>query len=65
MDQDVIKTPGRLPDGYGRENKDNKFHGGTISCDAKTKIIHIENQVSLGARETIFLKNRSEEWLWE
>jgi hypothetical protein len=30
MDQYVVKTPGRLPTGYGRESHTNMFHGGTI-----------------------------------
>ena len=30
MDQYIVKTHGRLPNGYGREADHNKFHGGTI-----------------------------------
>ena len=52
-DQYVIKTLGNLPDCYGWENKDNNFHGGTIFRDTATKIIHVEDQISLGADETI------------
>ena len=65
MDQYVVKTPGRLPEGYGREGENNRFHGGTIFRDAATKIIHVENQVSLGAGETVLSKIRFEEWLWD
>mgnify|MGYP007020017319 CR=1 FL=1 len=56
MDQYVVKTPGRLPEGYGRERDCNKFHGETIFRDAASKIIHVENQVSLGAGETVMAK---------
>ena len=65
MDQFVVKTPGRLPTGYGREAPGNRFHGGTIFNDAATGIIWVENQISLGAGETILSKSRFEEWLWE
>ena len=65
MDQYVVKTPGRLPEGYGRERDCNKFHGGTIFRDAASKIIHVENQVSLGAGETVTAKICFEKWLWE
>ena len=65
MDQFVVKTPGRLPTGYGREGQGNRFHGGTIFNDAATGLIWVENQVSLGAGETILAKSRLEEWLWE
>ena len=65
MDQFVVRTPGRLPTGFGREAKSNRYHGGTIFNDASTGIIWVENQVSLGAFETISSKTRFEEWLWE
>jgi hypothetical protein len=41
------------------------FHGGTIFRDAASKYIHVQNQVSLGAGETVNAKLRFEEWLWE
>jgi len=53
LDQYVVKTPGRLPTGYGRESITNMFHGGTIFRDAASKYIHVQNQVSLGAGETV------------
>ena len=56
MDQYVVSTPGRLPTGYGREADHNKFHGGTIFRDAASKVIHVENQISLNAGETIQAK---------
>jgi hypothetical protein len=65
MDQYVIKAPGRLPTGFGRESHINMFHGGTIFRDAASKYIYVQNQVSLGAGETVNAKLRFEEWLWE
>ena len=65
MDQYVVKTPGCLPSGYGQESNVNMFHGGTIFWDAASKIIHVKNQVSLGAGETLASKVSFEQWLWE
>ena len=42
----------------------NMFHGGTIFWDAASKIIHIKNQVSLGAGETLASKVSFEQWPW-
>ena len=53
MDQYVVKNPGRLPTGYGRESDTNMYHGGTLFRDAASKYIYVQNQVSLGARETV------------
>ena len=64
-DQFVVKTPGRLPSGYGRERLGLCYHGGTIYNDAATGTIWVENQVSLGANETVVGKTRFEEWLWD
>ena len=55
-DQYVVNTPGRLPEGFGQEHERNKFHGGTIFRDAASNVIHVKNQVSLGAGETIMSK---------
>ena len=60
-----MKTPGRLPTGYGREPDNRRFHGGTIYNDAASSAIWVENQVSLGANATVMGKQRFEEWLWE
>eukprot|EP00956_Cyclotella_meneghiniana_P015029 scaffold22790_cov42-Cyclotella_meneghiniana.AAC.1 len=65
LDQYIVKTPGRLPTGYGKESYTNMFHGGTIFRDAASKYIHVQNQVSLGAGETVNAKMAFEEWLWE
>ena len=56
-DQFVVRTPGRLPNGYGRERRENRFHGGTIYNDAASGLIWVENQVSLGANETVLGKS--------
>jgi hypothetical protein len=64
-DQYVIRTPGRLEEGYGREADSNCYHGGTIFRDAASKYIRVENQVSLSAGETVMSKLKFEEWLWE
>jgi hypothetical protein len=65
LDQNVVKTPGRLPTGFGKESNTNMFHGGTIFRDAASKYIHVQNQVSLAAGETVNAKMKFEEWLWE
>ena len=65
VDQFVVKTPGRQLKGYGREGANGRYHGGTIYNDAASGAIHVENQVTLGAGDTILGKNRFEEWLRE
>ena len=52
-DQFVLCTPGRLPTGYGRKRRHNLFHCSTIYNDAASGLIGVENQVSLGANETV------------
>ena len=37
MDQYVVKNPGHLPTGYGRESDTNMFHGSTLFRDAASK----------------------------
>ncbi len=59
----MVKTLGHLPSWYGRESNVNMFHGGTIFRDAASKIIHVKNQVSLGAGETLASKVSFEQWL--
>ena len=63
-DQFVCRTPGRLPSGYGREGTNRRFNGG-IYNDAASGLIWVENQVSLGASETIMGKVRFEQWLYD
>ena len=65
MDQHVVKNGGRLPTGYGRKCTSNEFHDGTLFRDAASKYIYVQNQVSLGTRETVTVKREFEEWLWE
>lgn len=55
-DQFFVRTPGRLPSGYGREASHRRFHGGTIYNDAASGLIWVENQISLGANETVLGK---------
>ena len=63
-DQFVVQTPRRLPNGYGRERRENRFHCGNIYNDAASGLIWVENQVSLGANKTVLGKLRFEEWIW-
>ncbi len=65
MDQHMVKAPGHLPSGFGRELNINMFHGGTIFWNASSKVIHVKNQVSFGAGETLAAKLKFEEWPWE
>jgi hypothetical protein len=64
-DQFICKTPGRLPTGYGRESPDRRYQGGTIFNDAASGLIWVENQVSLGANETVMGKSRFKQWLFD
>jgi hypothetical protein len=57
-DQFICWTPGCLPEGYGRESADCRFQGGTIYNDAASGLIWVENQVSLGANETVICNGR-------
>ena len=59
-DQFFVRTPGRLPNGYGRERRDNRFHGGTIYNDASSGLIWVEKQVFLGANKTVLGKSQFE-----
>ena len=59
-DQFVVRTSGHLPNGYGREWRENFFHCGTICNDAASGLIWVENQVSLAANETLLGKLRFE-----
>lgn len=59
-DQFVSSLPGRLPTSYGREKEHEQYTGGTVFIDEASEYIHVENQVSLGASETIRSKQRFE-----
>ncbi len=52
-----------MPEGYGRESTDPRFQGGTIYNDVVSGLIWVENQVSLGANETVMGKSCFEPWL--
>jgi hypothetical protein len=52
-DQFICRTPGQVPEGYGRESADWHFQGGTIYNNAMSGLIWVENQMSLGANETM------------
>ena len=56
LDQYVVKAPGCLPTGFGKESLTNMFHGRTIFRDASSKYIHIQNQVLLSAGKTVNAK---------
>ena len=58
IDQLVVSTPGWLL--YGWEGDNNRFHGGIILNVATTDVIWVENQVFLGAGETIIAKTHFE-----
>ena len=51
--QFISKTPGRLGTGFGREASYNRYQGGTIYNDDFSGLLYVNNQVSLGASETI------------
>ena len=52
-DQNLCRTPGHLPTGYGRDSCARIFQGGTIYNDAASIFIWVESQVSLGSNETL------------
>jgi hypothetical protein len=53
MDQYVCKTPGRLPNTYGKEHSSNKYNGGTVFVDHASGYVYVHNQVSLRVGETL------------
>ncbi len=54
--QFICRAPGQLPEGYDRESKGRHFQSGTIFNDAASGLIWVENQVSVGANETVMGK---------
>jgi hypothetical protein len=64
-DQFVCRTPGRLPNGYGQEGSSSRFNGGKIYNDAASGLIWVENQVSLGANETVMGKEQFKQWMYD
>ena len=59
-DQYVSAVPGRLPHTFGKERDHEKYVGGTIFVDESSGFMYVENQVSLGAAETIRAKHAFE-----
>ena len=60
----MVKTPGRLLKGYGREVSHNCYSGGTIFQDAASNLVRVQPQISLGAGETVIAKLSFEDWIW-
>ena len=52
-DHFVMKTPVKLPYGFGREWPNSSFHVDTIFNDDTNGIIWVDNQISLRAGETV------------
>ena len=65
MDEFVVKIPGHLLECFGRKGKSERHHGRTIFTDAATGVIWVENQVILGAGNTLNAKETFEQWLRE
>ena len=65
VDHFVANTSVWLSTVYVQEPSSYLFHGGTLYNDSATGIIWVENQVSLGASETVLMKERYEKCLWE
>ena len=63
-DQYVVKKTGHLEKGYGCEALHNCYHGGTIFQDAVSNLVRVQNQVSLGAGDTVMGKAAFEDWIW-
>ena len=59
-DQFVSSVPGRLPHTFGKEKKHEQFTGGTVFIDEASAFFFVQNQVSLGAAETLRAKTRFE-----
>ncbi len=62
--QFICKMPGGLQTRYERESQDCHFQGSTIYNDAASGMIWVENQISLGANETVMGKAHFKQWLW-
>ena len=56
IDQFVVNNPVQLTTGYGQESFSSQFHGVSLYNHADTGITWVENQVSLGASETVLGK---------
>ena len=65
MYQLLVGFSGRLLEGYGCEIKNDRYYGGSVFNDTASVIICVENQLSLGARETVPGKRKFEDWIYE
>jgi len=54
-----------VPSDYGHVGPNSRFNGGTIYNDAASGLIWVENQVSLGASETIMGKECFKQWIYD
>jgi hypothetical protein len=64
-EQFVSSLPGRLDHTFGREKDHEKYSGGTVVIEEALEFIHVSNQVSLGADETLRAKQHFEhDALW-
>ena len=59
-DQFVSSLPGRLATTFGKESVEKQYVGGTVFIDEASEYVHVENQVSLGAHETVRSKHKFE-----
>ena len=64
-DQVKVNNPGWLSTGYGKEYYSSSFCWGTIYNYAYIVILCVENQVSLGASETVLGYESFEKLIWE
>jgi hypothetical protein len=62
LDQYISSLPGRLPHTKGKEDKKDKYTGGTIFVDHASSLIHIVNQVGLTSGETLRAKKKFEQF---
>jgi hypothetical protein len=51
-----------MPHTYGKEDKKDKYSGGTIFVDHASSLIHIVNQVGLTAGKTLRMKKKFEQF---
>ena len=64
-DQFIVKTPGRIQKGYGREAAKNCFHRETIYQDTASNLVRVQPQVLLESGETVIEKSCLEDWIWD
>ena len=62
MDQHICKTPGRLPNTYGKEDVSQQYAGGTIFVDHASGFVHVHHTVGHGIGEVIDGKHTLEKF---